>query len=267
MFSTFFHYTFIQNALIVGTLIAIVAPIIGQYLIVRRFSALADTLSHVSLVGVAVSFLFQFNPIISALVSTIIASLSIEFFSRKKNGYNETILTLFLTGALGATSILISLGKGFSSSIYSYLFGSINTISVNDIWLVSIICVVVFIGVLLCKKQLFIVSLDQDIAQSQKISPQFFNTVIVILAAFVVSIGIQIIGILLISSLMILPVLTAMQYKKGFYYTMYIACICAVLSVWFGILLSFYCNIATGGTIVMVNILFYMCSSLLKKVL
>ncbi len=265
MLTNLFYYSFIQNAVIVGMLVAVMAPVIGQYLVVRRFSALADTLAHVSLVGIVSSLLLKTNPILSALVTTIIASIGIEFLGQKGKGYRESILTLFLTGSLGLSSILISLGRGFNTSIYSYLFGSINSISISDIWIVLVVFVLVLSTVFWQRKQLFIVSLDSEIAQSQGISTRLNNTLIMVLASLVISVGIQAVGVLLISSLMILPVLSSMLLKRGFYQTMICSVVFAVLSVWAGVFVSFYLGIATSGTIVMVNILIYTVSYIIPK--
>jgi zinc transport system permease protein len=258
-------YTFVQNSIIIGVIIGVTAPIVGQHLLVRRFSALADTLAHVSLVGIALSFTLHTHPILLALCTTIISSVLIEIVSRKKGGYSESILTLFLSAGLGISAIIISLGKGSSANIMSYLFGSINTVTNEDIWLVGGVCVIVLGLLWYMRKGLFVTALDSDIAQSQGFSPRIYNTIIMICAALVISVGIQAVGVLLISSLMILPVLTAMQLRRGFYQTMAISIVSAVFSIFIGIILSLEFDIATGGTIVLVNVGAYILVGIIHK--
>ena len=124
-----FQYDFMIRAFVAGVTIALLAPMIGMFLVVRRYSYLADTLAHVSLVGVALGVLTGINPIITAMGVAIAASLGIENLRENKRLFGESILALFLSGSLALAVVLMSLSKGFQGDLFSYLFGSITTVS------------------------------------------------------------------------------------------------------------------------------------------
>jgi zinc transport system permease protein len=260
-----FQYQFITNSLIVGSMVAIVAPIIGTFLVVKRFSAFSDTIAHTSLVGIVVGLILKVNPILSAIITAIFTALSIETIRKNQKNFNDSILVLFMTGGLGLATILISLNKNSGININNYLFGSINTITYNDIWLTLGISIFVISLIVLNYKNLFQVAFDEEIALTNKIPVNNLNYLFIILAALVVSISIQTIGVLLISSLMIIPVLTSLKLRQGFLNTIILSSIFGVVSVWLGIIGSFYLNIATGGLIVMVNIALYVLVSIIQR--
>jgi zinc transport system permease protein len=261
-----FQYQFITNSLLVGSMVAIVAPIIGTFLVVKRFSAFSDTIAHTSLVGIVVGLILKVNPILSAIITAILTALSIETIRKNQKNFNDSILVLFMTGGLGLATILISMNKNSGININNYLFGSINTITYNDIWLTLGISIFVISLIVLNYKNLFQVAFDEEIALTNKIPVNNLNYLFIILAALVVSISIQTIGVLLISSLMIIPVLTSLKLRQGFLNTIVLSSIFGVISVWLGIIGSFYLNIATGGLIVMVNIGLYILVSLGQKI-
>jgi zinc transport system permease protein len=261
----FLAYSFIQNALIVGTIIGIIAPMVGIFLVVRGLSALADTLGHVSLVGIAIGLVTKINPIAVALVVSVVSSTFIERLRSSQKVKGESILVLFIAASLGISSVIISLSKGFSTSLISFLFGSINTISQSALYITLGFALLVVFCIIFFYKIFFTIAFDEELATSMGIKVSFYNTVLIILSAVVVSLGIQSVGVLLVSALMILPVITAQQYELSFKNTMFLGSLLGVCSVWLGIFLSFNLDIATGGTIVLINVLFFALSLLLNK--
>jgi len=260
-----FQYGFLQRAFLAGTIIAVIAPIIGIFLVVRRFSALADTLAHVSLIGVAVGILTKLNPIIWAITASVISGFGIEKLRESKKIYGESALVLFLSGSLGISSVILSLSRGFNSSLFSYLFGSINTITLNDIYLTAGVALIVIFVTGLFFSKFFLLAFDEELATAQGLPVKFLNFALITLAAITVSVGIQVVGVLLIGALMILPILTALQYQLSFRHTLILGIIFSLFSVWLGLYSSFYLNIATGGAIVVVNLLFFSLSLVFGK--
>lgn len=252
-----FQYQFIVNSLLVGSIIAIITPIIGTFLVVKRFSGFADTIAHTSLFGIVVGLIFRFNPIITSIITSIVTALSIEEARKNQKNFNDSILVLFMMGGLGLSTILISLNKNLGININNYLFGSINTVSYNDIWITGLVAILVLIVVIHNYKKLFQVAFDEEMALANGVMVDNINRIFMILASLVVSVSIPIIGVLLISSLMIVPVLTSLKLKQGFLNTIMLSSMFGLFSVWIGVIGSFYMNIATGGSIVMVNIIFY----------
>ena len=261
-----FQYQFIVNSLIAGTLVATVAPIIGTFLVVKRFSAFSDTIAHTSLVGIVIGLILKVNPIISAIITAVVTALSIETVRKNQKNFNDSILVLFMTGGLGISTILISLNKNSGININNYLFGSINTITTSDIWLTLGVTIFVISSISLNYKKLFEVAFDEEMAQANKAPVDNLNRLFVILAALVVSISIQTIGVLLISSLMIIPVMSSLKLKQGFLNTIILSSIFGVISIWLGVIGSFYLNLATGGLIVLVNIGLYILVSILQHI-
>ena len=259
------QYNFALRALEAGIIIAIIAPLIGIFLVLRRFSLIADTLSHVSLAGVAVGFLFGINPVITALLATILASLGVEKLRTSKKVYGESALALFLSGSLALAIVLLSLAHGFNNNLFNYLFGSIITVTAVDIYTILILAAIVFILLLFFYKELVYVSFDEESAKVSGVNTKLVNFVIIILSALVISLSIPIIGVLLISALIVLPVIIALQFKKSFLKTIIIAEIFSIFSVITGIFASFYLDLSTGGVIVLIMVLIFILLFLLKK--
>lgn len=250
MFSIF-QYDFIIRALEAGLLIGAIAPLIGIFLVLRRYSLIADTLSHVSLAGVALGLLFKVNPLITAIGAATISSVVIDKLRTSKKIYGETALSIFLSGSLAVAIILIGLARGFSVDIFSYLFGSIVTVKDSDLYIISILSIVIVALLGLFFKELIYISFDEESAQVSGIKVKTFNTFFIVLAAAMIAISIPIIGILLISALLVIPTVTALQYKKSFKTTLLIAEIISLFSVLGGLIFSFYLNLSPGGTIVL----------------
>ncbi len=260
-----FQHSFIIRGLEVGALIAIIAPLIGIFLVLRRYALIADTLSHISLAGVAIGLLAKIDPIITALGASIVASVAIERLRIKKRVYGETALALFLSGGLAVAVVLISLAHGFNADLFSYLFGSIVTVKRSDVLIVSTLSVVV-IGLLLAfYKELVYISFDEEAAQVSGIPTRLINTIFIIITATAVALAIPIVGILLISALIVIPVIAALQLKKSFTATLVWAEIISLCSVISGIIISFYFNLPPGGAIVLITLGIFSVISLFKR--
>lgn len=252
-----FEYDFIIRGLIAGIVIAVVAPVIGIFLVLRRYSLIADTLAHVSLAGIALGLLLNINPLITATIATIASSTIIDKLRRSKKIYGESALALFLSGSLALAVILIGLSHGFNANLFSYLFGSIVTVSNIDILTVVTLAVIVLVSISILAKELIYLTFDEESAQVSGLRVNLLNAIFMILAAITISLAIPIVGILLISALLVIPVITALQFRKTFLPTILIAQIIAVSSVILGVLSSFYLNLPPGGTIVIFTLIIF----------
>lgn len=252
-----FQYDFMIRAFIAGIAISIVAPLIGMFLVVRRYSLMADTLAHVSLLGVAVGLLTKISPFLTSLIASVAAAMGIERLRDSKKLFGESILALFLSGSLAIAVLLISLAKGFNVNLFSYLFGSISTVSVGDLYFIIGLGVLVVIVILSLYKQLFLISLDEELALANGLPVRPVNVILVVLAAVSVSLAIRVVGVLLVGALMVIPVITAMQYQKSFKITLILALVFSFLSVILGLFASYYLDLASGGTIVVIALFFF----------
>lgn len=247
-----FHYSFIVRGLEAGLLIGAIAPLIGIFLVLRRYSLIADTLAHVSLAGVAIGLLLNVNPLLTALGASALSSVAIERLRTSKKIYGESALSIFLSGSLALATVLIGLAHGFNVDLFSYLFGSIVTVRQTDIYIILSLSIIIAAVLAAFYKELVYISFDEEAAKVSGIPVRLFNTLFILLAAAAIAISIPIIGILLISALLVLPIVIALQLKKSFKATLFWAEIISLFSVFAGVITSFYLNISSGGTIVLI---------------
>ncbi len=247
-----FQYGFVLRGLEAGIIVAFIAPLIGIFLVLRRYSLIADTLSHVSLAGIALGLLLGINPIFTALGITIVSSLGIERLRTTKRVYGESALALFLSGSLALATVLLSIAKGFNTNLFNYLFGSIVTVTGSDVYTIAILAVITVAVLSAFYKELVYITFDEDAAKVSGIPTKWINTILIILAAITVSLSIPVVGILLIAALIVIPVVAALQLKKSFSATILYAEIISLFSVISGIVVSFYFDLSTGGTIVLI---------------
>lgn len=249
-----FSYTFMQHAFIVSILISIVCPLIGIFLVLRRYSMIGDTLAHASLAGVAVGLLVQANPILSAFGLTSVFAVLIEVLRRKFRRYAELILAIILSLSVGIAITIISSGL-VRTNVEAFLFGSILTVSTEDVISVAVLSIVSIIVVFLLYPQLVMLTFDEDGAVIAGVKSRVINYIFAILVAATISVSIRIVGILVISSLIALPVATALQLQRGFKVTMIWSIIFSFIDILVGLVASYYLDAAPGGVTAIVSVI------------
>ncbi len=257
-----FNYDFMIRAFFAGVVIAITAPMIGTYLVVRRYSLMADTLAHVSLLGITVGFLLNIYPLFSAVIISVLSAMLIEKMSKTRRIPGDALLAIFISGSLALAIILFSLMGGVGMNLFAFLFGSVATVSLSDLYLIIPLSLIIIFFLSYFKKDLFLSSLDEDIAKVDGVKVSLLNYALVILTAVCVSLSIKIIGTLLVGALIVIPVMTAINFKKGFYSTKNLAIFISLFSVISGLFLSYYLGVPSGGAIVAVLLIFFSCSFL-----
>jgi zinc transport system permease protein len=260
-----FHYDFIVRGIEVGLLIGLIAPVIGTFLVLRRYALIADTLAHVSLAGVALGLLLAINPLITGIAAAVISSVAVERLRLSKRVYADSALSIFLSGSLALAIVLVSVSRGFSVDIFNYLFGSIVTVSASDVYLIITLGVIVLATIVAFYKELLFITFDEEGAQVAGVKTRLVNSILIILAALTVSLAIPIVGTLLIAALIVIPVVTALQFRKSFLRTVLIAEVISLFSVFVGIVSSFYLNIPAGGAIVLLTVLIFIIVFTLKS--
>jgi len=175
-------------------LIGAIAPLIGIFLVLRRYSLIADTLSHVSLAGVAIGLLTGINPLLTAIITAVASSIAIERLRLSKRVYGESALSIFLSGSLALAIVLISLANGFSVDLFNYLFGSIVTVKQSDVYIILVIGIFVFLAILAFYKELTYITFDEEAAQVGGIPTRFINILLIVLAALTVALAIPIVA-------------------------------------------------------------------------
>ncbi len=261
-----FQYSFVVRGLTAGIIIALIAPLIGIFLVLRRYSLIADTLSHVSLAGVALGLLLRINPLITAIGAAVISSVVIERLRLSKRVYGESALAIFLSGSLALAIVIISFAHGFNVDLFNYLFGSIVTVKQSDIYIIAALGVLIAGVIVAFYKELLYVTFDEESAKVSGIPTKFINTTLIVLAALTVALSIPIVGVLLIAALIVIPVVSALQFKRGFVQTIAIAEVISIVSVISGIIVSFYLNLSSGGTIVLIALSIFISSTIFKRI-
>lgn len=260
-----FDYEFMQRAFIAGLFIATLASLSGTFVVLKRYSLMSETLAHSSLVGVAVGLVAGYNPLWVAVIVAILASWLIEYLRSAFSLYSDAILSIILSGSLALAVIIVSLGGAFNNSLFSYLFGSILSVSNEDVWTIVIFGTISLSLLLLFSKELYFICYDEEVAQTSGIKVKLLNFLLVTVVAIIIALSIRVVGTLLISALMVIPTAAALQYRVGFKQTMLISLFFGLFSVIFGMSLSFYFSLPSGATIVMSVITLFIISLVMNK--
>lgn len=259
-----FELDFMQNAFIVGFIVSVLCPFIGLFIVLRRYSMIGDTLSHSSFAGVAIGLVLGTDPLLTAFAFTSICALAIEFLRTYFKKYGELVMSIVLTLSLGIAIILISSGKA-SAKVDSFLFGSILTVTTSDILLISIIGGICLMVLLLLYNKFIYVTFDENSAKTAGINVKLMNYVFTLLVGATISLSIRVMGILVVSSIIVVPVATAMQLKKGFTKTLILSILFGFLDVMIGLVLSYYINSAPGGTIALTSVIILILTLTFKR--
>ncbi len=259
------QYDFMQRAFIAGIIAAVICASLGVFLVLKRLSLIGDGLAHVAFGGVALGFLLGINPIISALFLAVIGALVTYRLQVTTKLYGETTIALMIATGLGLGVVIISLARGLTTDLFSFLFGSILTVTRFDLALTIGLGFVVLASIVSFYKELVFLCFDEEGARASGIPVTALNVLLNVLTAIAIVISIRIVGILLISALIVVPVATALQIAKSFWQTLVYAVIFAVVAVIAGLTLSFYFNLAAGGIIVLISVFIFSIVLLLKK--
>lgn len=253
-----FQYEFMIRAFIAGLAVAIIAPLIGTFLVVKRFSLIADTLAHIALAGVAIGLLTNIHPLLTTLVVTTFASIGVERLRSTNKVPAEAILAMFLPGGLAFSIVLIALAKGFNANLFSFLFGSISTVQQSDLWLIILLAALTIVLIIFFYKKLFFTAFDEESAKISGIHTQSLNILLVILTAVTVSLAMRVVGILLIGALMVIPAITAMQVARSFKQSLLLSVGFAIFAVFVGLSLAYYLSLPAGGAIVLLSLTIFL---------
>ncbi|SHE75267.1 metal ABC transporter permease [Desulforamulus putei] len=249
-----FQYDFMQRAFTAGIIVGLICPVVGLFISLRRMSMISDALAHVCLAGVAAGLLTGLHPIITASAFAVTGALCIEKLRDVFKNYSEIAIAIILSTGIALGAILLDLGKGYNANFMSYLFGSIVAINETDIKIIASTGLAIFALIMLLRKELFFISFDEEGARLSGIPVQIITLSFTALTALTIAVAIRVVGILLVSSLIVLPVAAAMRMARSFKEALVISMIMAETSVVVGLFASFYMNLAPGGAIVMTSV-------------
>ncbi|MFJ8014032.1 metal ABC transporter permease [Streptomyces sp. NPDC096339] len=250
---------FMQRALIAAALVGLTAPAIGTYLVQRRQAVMGDGIGHVAMTGVALGFLLNTSPVWMATLVAVIGAVGMELIrSRGKTSGDIALAMLFYGGLAGGVMIMNLAPGGSTANLTSYLFGSITTVSAEDITAVVILSVFVITVTLGLRRQLFAVCQDEEFARVTGLPVRALNLLMAVTAAVTVTVAMRIVGLLLVSAMMVIPVAAAQRVTRGFTATLAVAMTIGVLVSLTGTVTTYYIDAPSGGSIVLLAIAVFM---------
>lgn len=261
-----FSYEFMIRALIAASMMAVIAPLLGVFLVIRRQSLLADTLSHVSLAGIALGFFVNWNPTITTLLVVIVAAFILEALRQVYRSYAEIGTAILMSGGMASALVLMSLNKGNNAMrIQEYLFGSIVTISWDQIKILGFLFVLLIIGFFLFKRPMYVLTFDEATAHVDGLPVKTMSIVFNVLTGVAITVLIPIAGALLISAVMVLPAAIGMRIGKSFNHVILASIFVGLIGMLGGLVGSYQWDTPAGATITLIFIFIFLLLTLYKK--
>jgi zinc transport system permease protein len=261
----FLEYGFMHRAFVAGAITAVICPAIGVFLVPRRLSLIADSLSHVALAGVALGLLLGISPVLGALVVTVLGAVGMERLRAGGALRGDAALAVFLSGGFALAVVLISLARGFNADLFAVLFGSIVTVSPTDVWLIVALGAVVGATIGTFYRQLLAITLDEDLARTSGVPVAGLNLVLAVLTALTTVVAMRMVGVLLVSAMIVIPALTGFGLGRSFRQATVIAIVMALVSMTVGLIAAYYLRLAAGGAVVLTALLIFALASLIRR--
>ena len=258
---------FMRQALLAALLAGLAAPLVGVFLVQRRMSLIGDGMGHVALAGVAVGILTGQQPVLTALVAAVLAGVAIELIRASGRTSGDVALAVMFYGGIALGVVLISRSSaGTPANLTAYLFGAILTTSSGDILVLAVLAAVVLVTTVLLRPRFFAVANDEEYARASGIPVLGYNIVLAVLTAVTVVVSMRVVGLLLISALMILPNATAQLFARSFRSSMWWAVVIGVACSVGGVIVSYWSETPSGGTIVLLAIAAFVVASVVAAV-
>ncbi|OIJ90946.1 metal ABC transporter permease [Streptomyces colonosanans] len=251
----FLNYAFMQRALLASVLVGITAPAVGIYLVQRRQALMGDGIGHVAMTGVGLGFLLSTSPVWMATIVSVLGAVLMELIRWYGRTRGDIALAMLFYGGMAGGVMLINLAPGGSNAnLTSYLFGSLSTVSQSDVVAICLLAAFVVLVTLGLRRQLFAVSQDEEFARVTGLPVRALNLLTAVTAAVTVTVAMRVVGLLLVSALMVVPVAAAQQLTRSFAATFAIAVAIGVTVTLSGTITSYYQYVPPGATIVLLAI-------------
>ena len=248
---SFLEFAFMQRALVAAILVGMAAPAIGTFLVQRRLALMGDGIGHIALTGVALGFLLGTAPVLTAIVVAIAGAITIELIRERGRTSGDVALALLFYGGIAGGVLLIGLSPGGSSStLLGYLFGSLSSVRPVDLAVIAGLSVAIVAVVVVFGREMYAVCMDEEVAKVSGLPVRFLNILVAVTAAVTVTVAMRVVGLLLVSALMVVPVATAQQLTRSFRSTLMGACLIGVLASVGGLVVAFYADVAPGASTV-----------------
>jgi zinc transport system permease protein len=260
--SAFFEYEFLQRALVAAMVVGITAPMVGVFLVQRRLALLGDGMGHVALTGIGLSLLFGTAPLPTAMIAAATGAVVVELIRARSRTAGDLALALVFYGGIAGGVVLASFAGAGSANLTQYLFGAITTVSQDDLRALVVLTLIVFVTLLVAGRSIWLMSLDPEVARVQGVRVVAASALLTVLAAVVVVVGMRVVGILLVSALMIIPVAAAQQLSRSFRTTLIGGAVVGLMASVLGLFASYRLDVAPGGMIVVVALALFLVSAI-----
>ena len=254
-----------QRALISAVAISVICSIVGLFLVLKRHSLFGDALAHVAFSGISIGLFIGVYPLWTAYIVAILSAVGVNKLRESTKIPPDSSIAVLLTSGLAIGVILISISGGFTLNLFSLLFGNILLVSNDDLIMIMITAAIVIPVIYILYKKLILIIFDENQAKVSGLNVTWINTLFIILASITIIASIRLVGVLLISSLIVIPNITALILGKGFKKTMFLSCAMSVFSVVFGIVISYYSNLVPSGTIVLTMVSMFLITVIVKN--
>lgn len=259
------QYGFMQRALISAIAISVICSIVGLFLVLKRHSLFGDALAHVAFGGISLGLFLGVYPLWTAYIVAILSAVGVNKLRESTKIPPDSSIAVLLTSGLAIGVILISISGGFTLNLFSLLFGNILLVSNDDVIMILITAAIVIPVIYILYRKLVLIIFDENQAKVSGLNVTWINTLFIILASITIIASIRLVGVLLISSLIVIPNITALMLGKGFKKTIFISCAMSVFSVVFGIVISYYSNVAPSGMIVLTMVSMFLITVIAKN--
>ncbi|MGW1464220.1 metal ABC transporter permease [Streptomyces sp. NPDC002308] len=251
----FLEPAFMQRALIAAVLVGITAPAIGIYLVQRRQALMGDGIGHIAMTGVGLGFLLSTSPVWMATAVAVAGAVVMELIRWFGHTRGDIALAMLFYGGMAGGVLLINISDtGSNANLTSYLFGSLSTVSSADVWAITLLAAFVVLVTVGLRRQLFAVSQDEEFARVTGLPVRLLNLLIAVTAAVTVTVAMRVVGLLLVSALMVVPVAAAQQVSKSFRLTFVLSVVIGTAVTLAGTVTSYYQDVPPGATIVLLAI-------------
>lgn len=263
----FFH-GFMQRAFQASFLISLIAPMLGLFLILRRQSLMADTLSHISLAGVALGLLIGVNPTWTNILVVVVIAVLLEYLRVVYRTYSEVSIAILMSAGMALALVLMGLNNGGSTlSINQFLFGSIVTISKQQVWILLGLTVIIGILYLVFRKPMYILTFDEETAFTSGLPTKIMSVLFNVLTGVTIAVIMPIVGALLVSAIIILPAAISLRFSKSFNGVILIGIVIALIGTSSGLIASYELGTPPGASITLVLIVIFVILTLIKYIL
>ena len=245
------EFEFMRRALLAAVMVGLAAPAIGTFLVQRRLSLMGDGIGHIALTGVALGFLLGTTPVLTAIAVSVLGAVAIELVRERGRASGDVALALLFYGGIAGGVLLIGLSPGgTNATLVSFLFGSLSSVSSGDLAVIVALSLAVLGVVAVFSRELFAVCQDEEVARVSGLPVRFLNLLVAVSAAVTVTVAMRVVGLLLVSALMVVPVATSQQVARSFRGTMLGACVLGALASVGGLVVAYYADVAPGAATV-----------------